>query len=156
LQAELFASFGSYEDAKNFTEETVNGDFINSYTISESSEIKTFTAYLVPASYRYNLNNYLAVGGGAQLRFNISQKTISEAAGQYSLIIPSEGTTIRDETQDTFVKTESDCDCYTMNTGVFAGFNVGAARIGPSVGARYIYYFGEEHQQIQLYGIWKF
>ncbi len=156
LQAELFASFGSYEESKNFTEQTVVGDFINSYDISENSEIKTFTGYLVPVSYRYNLNNYLAIGGGAQLRLNVSQKTTTESAGEYSLIIPSEGTTIRDETQDTFVKTESDCDCYTMNTGVFVGFNVGAARIGPSVGARYIYYFGEENQQIQFYGIWKF
>lgn len=156
LQAELFASFGSYDASKSFTEQTVVGDFINSYSLSEKAEIKTFTGYLVPASYRYNLNNYLAIGAGVQLKLNISEKTVTESTGEYSLIIPSEGTIIRDETQDTFVKTESDCDCYTMNTGVFAGFNLGAARIGPSAGVRYIYYVGEENQQIQFYGIWKF
>tara|TARA_R110002124_G_scaffold87407_1_gene225053 strand:- start:78931 stop:80895 length:1965 start_codon:yes stop_codon:yes gene_type:complete len=156
LQAELFVSAGSFEEFDQFTEETSNGPFINRFDFTETSEVKNFTGYLVPVSYRYNLNNFAALGAGIQMKLNISQKTTTESSGEYSLVIPSENTVIRDETQDVFTRTTTDCDCVNFKTGLFAGFNVGAARIGPSVGARYVYYFDEDNQQIQVYGIWKF
>ena len=156
LQAEVFASTKNYDEFREFTEETVNGPFINRYDFTETAEVKNFTGYLVPASYRYNLNNFIAMGAGIQMKLDISQKTTTETTGAYSLLIPSENTVIRDESQDTFTRTTTDCDCVNFKTGVFAGLNIGGARIGPSVGARYVYYFDDDNRQIQVYGIWKF
>ncbi|WP_121908726.1 DUF7849 domain-containing protein [Ulvibacter antarcticus] len=156
LQFELFGSYAEFQEFNQFTEQTPVDVFINSYEYFQTATTRNFTGYLVPISYRYNLNNFMAIGTGVQMKLDITNKTITETNGEYSLIIPSEGQVIRDDTQDTFTRTETNCDCVNFRTGIFAGFNIGFARIGPSVGARYIYYLNEDNQQIQLYGIWKF
>lgn len=156
-QAELMVGANSFDQLSQYTEEeTVNDVFVNTYEFTESQEGNSITAYLVPASYRYNLNNFLAVAGGTQLKLDLSHTTTTETDGAYFLGIPSEGQVIRDESQDTFERAKRECSFANFQAGVFVGFNVGAARIGPSVGARYIYYFNSPNQQIMLHAIWKF
>jgi len=156
-QAELMVGASSFDQLSEFTEEeTVNDVFVNTYEFTEEQKGNNITAYLVPASYRYNLNNFLAVAGGVQLKLDLSHKTTTETDGEYSLSIPSEGQVIRDETQDTFTRIKRDCSFANFQAGVFVGFNVGFARIGPSVGARYVYYFNDPSQQVMIHAIWKF
>ena len=157
FQAEVMLSAKSFESFREFTEEeTVNEVFVNRYTNQETLKENAISAYLVPASYRYNLNNFLAVGAGVIAKVDLYYNSERQTNGEYELVIPSEGEVIRDESQDRFSMTEKSCGFINFQTGVFAGFNVGGARIGPSVGARYVYYFNEPHQQLQVYGIWKF
>ncbi|NND88016.1 MAG: PKD domain-containing protein, partial [Flavobacteriaceae bacterium] len=157
LQAELMVGASSFDEISEFTEEEVVDDvFVNRYDYTEQIEGKNITLYGVPISYRYNLNNYAAVAGGVQLKVDLSQQTTTDSNGAYTLEIPSEGEVIRDESQDIRTRVEHDCSFVNFQAGVFAGFNVGFARIGPSVGARYVYYFNQPHQQVMLHAIWKF
>lgn len=156
LQAELFFSAKSFDDLRNFETIDVNDIGISEIMrFTEANEEKGITTYLVPISYRYNLNNFLAVGAGVQLKLDLSNTCISETTGEFSLDIPGEGE-IRDATRDTFQRIECDESFSNFQSGVFVGANVGGARIGPSVGARYVWNFNEPTSQIQVYGIWKF
>ncbi len=156
LQAELFFSAKSFDDLRNF--ETINTNDIGISEImrfTEANEENGITTYLVPISYRYNLNNFLAVGAGVQLKLDLSTTCVSERTGEFFLDIPGEGE-IRDETRDTFQRIECDESFTNFQSGVFIGANVGGVRIGPSVGMRYVFNFNEPTSQIQVYGIWKF
>lgn len=157
LQAELMISANSFDEIHNFSEEQImtNG-FIESYDIEQLKEHQNISLYLVPVSYRYNLNNFLALGTGVQLKLNLSSEVCEKNTGEYSLFIPTEGVNFRDETQDytTLETTNSGFD--NFQTGVFVGFNAGIARIGPSAGVRYVYNLNAPNSQIQLYAIWKF
>ncbi len=156
LQAEVMFSAKSFDDLKNF--ETLNVNDIGISEImrfTEANEEKGITTYLVPISYRYNLNNFLAVGAGVQLKLDLSTTCVSERTGEFFFDIPGEGE-IRDETRDTFQRIECDESFTNFQSGVFLGANVGGVRIGPSVGVRYVFNFNEPTSQVQVYGIWKF
>lgn len=155
-QAELFLSANSFETLKNFETIDVNNigiSEINRFT--EANKENAITTYLVPFSYRYNLNNFVAVGAGLQLKLDLSNSCLSETSSEYSIAIPGEGE-FRDETRDTFQKTDCEGSFTNFQSGLFIGANVGGVRIGPSVGARYVFNFNEPTSQIQVYGIWKF
>ena len=155
-QSELFFSANSFETLSNFETSSINDIGIEEITrFTQQNEENGITTYLVPLSYRYNLNNFLAVGTGDQMKLDLSNTCLSETTGEYSINIPGEGE-IRDETQDTFQVTECSGSFNNFQTGAFIGANVGGARIGPSVGARYVFNFNAPSSQIQVYGIWKF
>ncbi|WP_299678072.1 PKD domain-containing protein [uncultured Dokdonia sp.] len=156
LQAELFFSASSFETLRDFEVSEVNDIGIESLTrFTEQADSQNITTYLVPISYRYNLNNFIALGTGPQLKLDLSQQCDSRTTGEFSLVIPGEGE-IRDETQDTFQETKCDKGIGNFQAGWFVGANFGGARIGPSGGIRYVYNFNEPQSQVQLYGIWKF
>ncbi len=157
LQAELMVSAASFEEVKRFTDEVVNDNgFTDSYDVESLNEYRNISLYLVPVSYRYNLNNYLAVGTGVQLKTNLSSRHCITDTGAYSLLIPSEGVDFRDDTKDFVTQTETTRSFTSFQSGVFIGFNAGFVRIGPSIGARYVYHFNAPNSQVQLYAIWKF
>jgi len=156
LQAELFLSAASFETLRNFETSEINDIGIESITrFSEEAKEQSVTTYLVPISYRYNLNNFLAVGAGLQLKVDLSSTCESETTGTFSQIIPGQGE-VPDETQNTFQRAECDKGFGNFQSGLFVGANVGGVRIGPSAGVRYVFNFNEPTSQIQLYGIWKF
>lgn len=156
LQAEFFVSAASFDALKNFETSTVNTVGIESITrFSEANKEKGITAYLVPISYRYNLNNYLAFGAGVQLNLDFYHQTQTTSRGEAYLNIPGEGT-IRDMTHDSYQQSECSSNFSHFNSGVFVGINAGGVRIGPSVGVRYVLNFKEPTSQIQAYAIWKF
>ncbi len=156
LQAEFFISANSFDELKNFETTNINEIGIEEITrFTEKNKENGITAYLVPASYRYNLNNFLAVGGGLQLKMDLQNKYLKQTSGEAYLTIPGVGE-IRDETGDTYQETECNSSFTNFQTGVFVGLNVGGVRIGPSVGVRYVQNFNAPTSQIQVYGIWKF
>ncbi len=156
LQSEFYVSAASFEELKSFETSNLNDVGIESLQrFSEKNKANNITAYLVPISYRYNLNNFLAVGAGIQLKLDFQSKISTETAGEAFLNIPGEGV-IRDETNDTFQTTECTENFANFNSGVFIGVNAGGVRIGPSVGVRYVFNFNEPTSQLQAYAIWKF
>ncbi len=156
FQSEFFISAASFEDLKNFETSDLNDIGIESIErFSEKNKENNITAYLVPISYRYNLNNFLAVGAGVQLKLDFQSKISTETTGEAFLSIPGRGE-IRDEENDSFQKTECTENFSNFNSGVFIGVNAGGVRIGPSVGVRYVFNFNEPTSQIQAYAIWKF
>ncbi|WP_245529120.1 DUF7619 domain-containing protein [Aequorivita sublithincola] len=156
FQTEFYVSAASFEELKKFETSDLNDVGIeNIQRLSEKNKENNITAYLVPISYRYNLNNFLAIGAGVQLKLDFQSKIATETEGEAYLNIPGEGV-IRDESNDTFQTTECTDNFANFNSGVFIGVNVGAVRIGPSVGVRYVFNFNEPTSQLQAYAIWKF
>lgn len=156
LQAEFFLSAGSFDDLKQFETSDKNAVGIdNLMRLAEKRKENNITAYLVPVSYRYNLNNFIAVGGGVQLQLDLQSKVKTTTKGKAFLNIPDEET-IRDEVNDTYQKTECTDSFTNFNGGVFADVNFGGVRIGPSLGLRYVLNVKAPTSQIQAYAIWKF
>ena len=53
-------------------------------------------------------------------------------------------------------KTESKNSFTNLRTGFLVEVTAGFARIGPSIGARYVFNFKENYNYMQFYAIWKF
>jgi len=118
--------------------------------VTTSTENKNVN-WEVPVLIRYNINNYFGVGAGIQANFDVSSQQ------NYNRKI------------DLF---EGDSDKYIINTrsesssskesftnfktGLLLDFTAGFARIGPSLGARYVINFEQNFNYFQFYGIWKF
>ncbi len=155
-QAELMFSTASYDELRNFETRVISPNGAeNILRFSESNQFNNITAYIVPGSFRYNFNNFLAMGAGVQLKFDITRKNDQETTGE-GFFLDADGNIVRNPELDSFTTRKFD-DSYTnMQTGVFIGMNLGVVRIGPSLGVRYVYNFDSPNSQIQFYGIWKF
>jgi PKD repeat protein len=160
-QAELMASASSYDELRNF--ETTSIDANGTESLIQFSEANTFnniSIYAVPGSFRYNFNNFFAMGAGIQLKMDITSKNDQETTGEGFTIIRNNGPTppeiIRNIELDVAETQEIKDDFTNIQTGVFVGMNFGTVRIGPSIGVRYVHNFDSPNSQIQFYGIWKF
>lgn len=105
----------------------------------------------IPVLIRYNINNYIGVGAGVQFNVNVSseqnqniQVDLYEGDKENFLI---SSTTTSNSVKNSFTD---------FNTGLLFDLTAGFARIGPSLGARYVINFEQNFNYIQLYGIWKF
>ena len=105
----------------------------------------------VPVLIRYNINNYIGIGAGIQANINVSQEqnqnlTIDTYEGD------KENFLIGTKTETNNMKTS-----FTdIKTGLLFDLTAGFARIGPSLGARYVINFEQNFNYFQVYGIWKF
>jgi len=160
LQAEIMIGNHEFSEISNSSEQLMlvtlpNGERIDSaIQLNESnSEITKLNIDVVPISFRYNLNGVIGIGVGPQISFDVSNKADSSMKSDYYTyfngIIGKE--ILFTETE----KTTSDTSFNDIKYGVFGDITVGASRIGPSVGARYIYNFNEPHSQLHFYAIWK-
>ncbi|MBK6263652.1 PKD domain-containing protein [Marivirga sp. S37H4] len=157
LQAELLFSTNSYTESRQYTETTdVDDVFTDSYDYDEFSEFNNTSIYLIPASYRYNLNKFLALGAGMQFRWDLVSRQTIETSGEYTEVIRSENFERRDESRDTFTTDEVRSSFSNLQTGAFIDLSAGLVRIGPSIGMRYVHHFSTPNKQLQFYAIWKF
>jgi PKD repeat protein len=157
FQSEVMISSNQYSASRAFTEENRRDEFfVDVYDYQEESEFQNLSFYVVPTSYRYNLTDFIAVGGGIQIKWDIRSTVERERTGEYTMVVESENFEMRDPEQDTFEElTES--DTFTnFRTATFIDLNLGNVRIGPSVGIRYHNYFNAPRHQWQFYAIWKF
>ncbi len=155
LQAEIMASV-QYIKSSSFSEEEVDIAFPALVKTELKSETQKNYLDIVPISLRYNVNSIIGLGFGAQVSVNAWQKSRLETnTHTFSNIDNVQG----DELTDLEVHT---CEVtYNKgielnNYGIFADITIGIARIGPSVGIRYIQNFNEPTKQLQTYAIWKF
>ncbi|WP_108802299.1 PKD domain-containing protein [Aquimarina sp. Aq107] len=155
-QAELLFSSASYDDIQNFETNTINPDGSrNLVRFSQLNQFNNISIYAIPGSIRYNFNNYLAMGAGLQLKLDMTSSNDQETTGE-AFIIGNNGDLNPNPDLNSFVENTIDDSFTNLQTGVFLGMNIGAVRIGPSIGIRYVYNFDTPNSQIQFYGIWKF
>ncbi len=106
----------------------------------------------IPILLRYNINNYIGIGAGAQTNINVSQK--------YESTITIENFETEDPDSflmDTSTVSVNESESFTnLRAGLLFDITAGFARIGPSIGARYVVNFEEDFNYMQFYAIWKF
>ncbi|MCF6180513.1 PKD domain-containing protein [Lutibacter sp.] len=160
LQAELMISTHKFADFKNASEiigpiDTQAGIIDSAIRFDDiTSKITELNIDVVPVSFRYNLNGIFGLGVGPQLSFDISNKSNNTINSSYFTYYKN---TVGDPI-DTLNETrtfENKSSFKDIKYGIFGDITIGAARIGPSIGIRYIYNFNEPHSQLHFYAIWK-
>ena len=151
-QAEFVNSLNSYDTAKSVVEQFIQSTGkLQLQRTTNSTQNKNIN-WEIPLLLRYNINNYIGIGTGLQANINATEK-----ATQSTTIDVFEGQ--NNTTPLLNSKTHSitvDHSFTNIKTGVLFDLTIGAARIGPSLGARYVVNFKENFNYMQLYGIWKF
>lgn len=150
-QAEFINSATTYDGATSTTskiDQSTGAVRLNKITTSiENKNIN----WEIPVLFRYNISTYFGIGAGMQFNMNISEEQTQNIK-----------TDIYEGTSDklllrTEYSTQKDTKSFTeLNSGLLFDFTAGFARIGPSLGARYVLNFDNDFNYIQLYAIWKF
>ncbi|AMC11542.1 hypothetical protein Lupro_09800 [Lutibacter profundi] len=161
LQAEIMISTHEFGDFKSTSEQLGPIDLEQGAIIDSAirfdevnSEITKLNIDIVPISFRYNLNGIIGVGVGSQISFDLSNKintTVNSKYFTYYKNIVGDPIDVLSSTSTT-TKTSSFSD---IRYGVFGDITIGASRIGPSLGFRYIYNFNKPNTQFHFYAIWK-
>jgi hypothetical protein len=152
-QAELVNSINKFDTGTTIT----TGFVTTSNGVRQPTRTTTTLSYSnfnneIPLLIRYNINNFIGIGAGVQANINASEKQEQYTKIEY----------LESEKPDAIViKTEennlsSSKNFTNIKTGLLFDLTLGAARIGPSFGARYVMNFEDNFNYIQLYGIWKF
>ncbi len=172
-QSELL--FNQFQNAENLKESDIifettpiqNGNLIiDQYYTKTSSEIKTVSNLIeiVPISFRYNVNSFVGLGVGPQFTTAISNVIETSNSKQFYAAVqsPTGGTRAIGKEYENLKKAETPIEVKTkafetFQTSFFADITVGFARIGPSLGVRYIFNTNStDLSHLQFYGIWKF
>jgi PKD repeat protein len=151
-QAEWLNALNKYESGTTVIDQTVvnpNGvkQFQRTTTTIENKSVN----WEVPVLLRYNINTYIGIGAGIQANFDVSSEQIinkkieSFEGGTDKIVIDT-------KTESNSVKSGFN----NLKTGVLFDLTAGFARIGPSLGARYVINFEQNFNYFQFYGIWKF
>jgi len=151
-QAEWLNAINKYESAATVVDQNVvspNGvkQFQRTTTTTENKSVN----WEIPVLIRYNINNYIGIGAGIQANFDVSseqnqtQKIESFEGGTDQFLMDTR--TESNSVKNSFVN---------LKTGVLFDLTLGFARIGPSLGARYVMNFEQNFNYFQFYGIWKF
>ena len=154
-QVELLNSFHEFDSNISITEEIIdtpagNLQFQRTTTSYSYSNID----WEIPVLMRYNINNYIGLGAGLQGMLSISEKrTDTSLIDNYESINMQPGPTLISsvENSNAFNKSFSN-----FRTGLLVEATAGFARIGPSLGARYVFNFKDNYNYMQFYAIWKF
>jgi len=151
-QAEWVNSLNKYDSSANVVDETItNANGVKQRQRTTTNTENKSVNWEVPVLIRYNINNYIGIGAGFQTNINVSQeqnqsKRIDIFEGDSDKLIIS-------------TRTESNSaknSLANLKTGLLLDLTAGFARIGPSLGARYVINFEQNFNYFQFYGIWKF
>jgi len=160
-QAELMISNTSYSNSNSqqeIVENVATADGIMKSLLKETDKELTterMSIDVVPASIRYNINGIIGLGIGAHVSLDFKTKLNTTAEETYFLVenelkreaVPALNKTVSSTQESSFEN---------IKYGVFGDVTLGTSRIGPSIGARYIYQFDTPHKQLHFYAIWKF
>lgn len=154
-QVELLNSLhefdGSTQISEQFTDNGATGELLFRRTITSTSYNNI--DWEVPVLLRYNVNNYIGLGAGLQGMISVSQKeNTTTTIEDYENINTVPGALISSET----ISTENKESFTNFRSGFLVEATAGFARIGPSIGARYIFNFKNNYNYMQFYAIWKF
>ena len=157
LQGEIMANTQQITSIGN--QQTNDDDIAGLLTVSKikkTTELLKNNIDIVPISVRYNFNAIFAAGAGIQTSINVYQKAINKIDKKVYLSDNGEiGEELIDYEEHHCVKNYNK-DISIDNYGLFLDITAGAARIGPSVGIRYIHNFKAPTKQLHAYAIWKF
>ncbi len=152
-QVELMNNFHHY-DAKTNIEETFIQDaqgfrFLQRTTTNTSYKNVDWD---VPVLIRYNVNNFIGLGTGLQNTISVSEKQ-----NQRVLIEQFEGLDPKNPVISSKENKINKTNSFTnLRTALLFEATVGFARIGPSLGTRYVMDFKNNFDYWQFYAIWKF
>ncbi len=152
-QVELINNKNDYNSNTTIT----NGFTATANGVRQATRTTETTSYSnfnneIPLLIRYNINNYIGIGAGIQANINASQKE-----GRYSKIETFENEKPDSPIIDTKESSISNSKSFTnFKSGLLFDLTLGFARIGPSLGVRYVMNFRENFNYVQVYGIWKF
>tara|TARA_R110002050_G_scaffold57866_5_gene130179 strand:+ start:5434 stop:7389 length:1956 start_codon:yes stop_codon:yes gene_type:complete len=152
-QVELMNNFHNYEEdtrvEEEFIQEAQGFRFLQRTTTNTSYENIDWD---IPVLIRYNINNYFGLGAGLQNTLSINEKQ------QQNIFIEQfEGDQPDAPVFNTIQETNNTTNSFTnLRTGLLFEATAGFARIGPSLGARYIMNFENNFNYWQFYAIWKF
>ncbi|WP_295116785.1 PKD domain-containing protein [uncultured Chitinophaga sp.] len=157
LQPEIYFNFREkYETLKEVSRvgrDTAIGQ--NKYVIRgrERYEVKTAMLFdVVPIHVRYNINRFVGVGLGSLFSVTAFSKTYNRRVIHLTETGVNEPKNVSLETKDGAVHK----NFQAFNGALFADLNLGMARVGPSLGVRYLHYLEEPHSRLFLYGTWRF
>ena len=121
---------------------------------SSISDFEKVNIDLVPISFRYNLNGVIGLGIGAQVSLDISNSQNETRTSTYfSYFNGRLGDPIEELGKTETLSTSNNFS--DIKYGLFGDITLGASRIGPSIGARYIYNLKAPNNQFHFYAIWK-
>ena len=146
-------NFHNYEEdtrvEEEFIQEAQGFRFLQRTTTNTSYENIDWD---IPVLIRYNINNYFGLGAGLQNTLSINEKQ------QQNIFIEQfEGDQPDAPVFNTIQETNNTTNSFTnLRTGLLFEATAGFARIGPSLGARYIMNFENNFNYWQFYAIWKF
>ncbi|XCF06331.1 PKD domain-containing protein [Tamlana crocina] len=152
-QVELMNNFHKY-DADTQAEEGIVQD-ASGFRFRQRTTTNTSYENIdwdVPVLLRCNLNNYIGLGAGLQNTISVSEKQQQDI-----LIERYEGVQPDAPVFETEEESNEVSNSFTnIRTGLLFEVTAGFARIGPSLGARYIMNFENDFNYWQFYAIWKF
>lgn len=151
-QAEFVNSLNSYDSETTIQQvfdQTANGTIRSQRITTETTN--TSINWEIPVLMRYNINNYIGIGTGIQANIDVSAKQ-----EQDQKIETFEGTTDKFIMKTTNTSNEFSDSFTNIKYGLLFDLTAGFARIGPSLGARYVINFEDNFNYYQLYAIWKF
>ena len=154
-QVELLNSLhefdGSTQISEQITDNGATGELVFRRTTTSTSYNNI--DWEVPVLLRYNVNNYIGLGAGLQGMISVSQKeSTTTTIEDYENINTVPGALINSET----ISTENKASFTNFRSGFLVEATAGFARIGPSIGARYVFNFKDNYNYMQFYAIWKF
>ena len=151
-QVEWVNALNQYNSAVDIVNETrVNANGVRQLQRTTTTTENKNINWEVPVLIRYNINNYIGIGAGIQANINVSSEQhqnikVETFEGEKELILLDTKTTAN-TVKNSFSG---------FNTGLLFDLTAGFARIGPSLGARYVINFEQNFNYFQVYGIWKF
>lgn len=155
LGAHEYSSFSEIEEVLGIVDTPIGGidSAIKMDSISEKHS--KFNIDIVPISFRYNINAVVGLGIGAQISLDVSHDVETATSSEYFTYFDNQiGKSIQElNTSETTTESVPFSD---VKYGIFGDITIGASRIGPSIGARYIYNFNSPNSQLHFYAIWKF
>lgn len=153
-QVELLNSFHSYDGNKTVTVREIDEPAFIGRERTTILDTYNNVDWEIPVLARYNVNNFIGLGAGLQGAFSLSEKTTNETTIERAEII--NGIDYGPYSPINESSNKSSNSFNNFRTGLLLEATAGFARIGPSVGARYVINFKEDFNYWQFYAIWKF
>ena len=153
-QVELQNSLHTYVAATAISDRITQNAAVGNLSLERTTSTIEYKNYNieVPLLVRYNVNNYIGLGVGIQGNINGYQKEINSKK-----VVVYEGPT---ESNFIFSTKEEQVQGSKSFQNFKGGFlldaTFGFARIGPSLGLRYVLNSEKNFNYFQAYGIWKF
>ena len=153
-QIELQNSLHTYESKTEISDRITQNTAVGTLSLERTKNTTEFRNFNIeiPVLVRYNVNNYIGLGAGIQANCNaFAKETTLKTITNY------EGVS---DTNLIFSIKENSAETSTSFKNFSGGFlldaTFGFARIGPSLGVRYVLNSEKNTNYLQMYGIWKF
>ena len=151
-QVELLNSFHKYDGNTTIVEGIEDTSIGLVFQRTSTSNSYDNVDWEIPVLMRYNINNYIGLGAGLQGTISLSEKQ-----EQSVFIEQFEGQTPDAPIINTEETSSSESNSFAnFRTGFLVEATAGFARIGPSLGARYVFNLKDDFNYMQFYAIWKF